>query len=46
MDVAELTDFRPFGGKASYRLVVSRIKRSDCQPDIFSEQAYTYRAIL
>jgi len=46
MEVAELTDFRPFDGSGSYRLVVSRIKRSDGQSDIFSEQAYIYRAIL
>lgn len=46
MDVAELADWRPFDGQASYRLIVSRIKRDDQQGDLFSNSAYTYRAIL
>ncbi|MEQ9378411.1 MAG: IS1380 family transposase [Imperialibacter sp.] len=46
MEVAQIADYRPFDGKTSYRLVVSRIKRKDKQSDIFSGQAYTYRAIL
>lgn len=46
MDVAELADWRPFDGQTSYRLIVSRIKRDDQQGDLFSESAYTYRAIL
>lgn len=46
MDVAELTDFRPFDGSTAWRLIVSRIKRADDQADIFSGQAYTWRAIL
>src|SRR5699024_12692138 len=36
----------PFGGAASYRLIVSRIPRPDDQADVFSGQAYIYRAIL
>src|SRR5699024_6468799 len=46
MDVAELPGFRPFGGAASDRLIVSRIPRPDDQADVFSGQAYIYRAIL
>jgi hypothetical protein len=46
MEVAHITDYRPFDGKTPYRLVVSRIKRKDKQTGIFSGQAYTYRAIL
>lgn len=46
MDVADIADYRPFGGHASYRLVVSRIKRADGQTDLFSGQSYIYRAIL
>ena len=46
MDVAELADWRPFDGQTCYRLIVSRIKRDDQQGDLFSESAYTYRAIL
>jgi hypothetical protein len=46
MEVAQIADYRPFDGQQSYRLVVSRIKRKDQQTDIFSGQAYTYRAIL
>jgi len=45
MDVTEIP-WRPFGGKTSYRLIVSRIKRSDHQGDLFSGGAYTWRAIL
>src|SRR5699024_3759950 len=45
-DVAELPGFRPFGGATSYRLIVSRIPRPDDQADVFSGQAYIYRAIL
>lgn len=46
MEVAQIDDYKPFDGQQSYRLVVSRIKRKDKQTDIFSGQAYTYRAIL
>lgn len=46
MDVAELTGYRPFDGDTAYRLVVSRTGRSDSQADIFSGNAYIYRAIL
>lgn len=46
MDVAELANWRPFDGQTSYRLIVSRIKGDDQQGDLFSESAYTYRAIL
>lgn len=45
MGVAEIP-WTPFGGDISYRLIVSRIKRADDQADLFSEQAYTWRAIL
>lgn len=45
MEVAQLADYRPFDGKNAYQLVVSRIKRKDQQTDLFSGQAYTYRAI-
>jgi uncharacterized protein Veg len=46
MEVADITDYRPFGGEKPYRLVISRIKRGDAQTDIFSGEAYTYRGIL
>ena len=46
MEVTQIADFRPFDGKTAYRLVISRIKRKDRQADLFSGQAYTYRAIL
>lgn len=46
MEVAQIADYRPFDGQQYYRLVVSRIKRKDRQADLFSGQAYTYRAIL
>jgi hypothetical protein len=46
MEVTQIADYRPFDGKTSYRLIISRIKRRDKQSDIFSGQAYTYRAIL
>jgi len=46
MEVAGLDDWRPFGGARSYRLVVSRIPRDDRQTDVFSGQAYTWRATL
>lgn len=45
MDVAEIP-WTPFDGDTSYRLIVSRIPRGDKQTDLFSGQAYTYRAIL
>lgn len=45
MDVAELA-WTPFDADTTYRLIVSRIKRSDSQGDIFSGGAYTWRAIL
>lgn len=46
MEVAELADWRPFDGATSYRLIVSRIKRSDSQGDLLLGGAYTWRAIL
>jgi hypothetical protein len=46
MEVSQIEDYQPFDGQQSYRLVISRIKRNDQQTDIFSGQAYTYRAIL
>ena len=46
MEVAQIYNYRPFDGEKSYRLVISRIKRKDKQSDMFSGQAYTYRAIL
>lgn len=46
MEVVDIEDYRPFGGDKKYRLVVSRIKRKDQQTDIFSGEAYTYRAII
>jgi hypothetical protein len=45
MDVTEIR-WTPFGGESTYRLIVSRIKRSDNQGDLFSGGAYTWRAIL
>lgn len=46
MGVAEIKDYKPFGGDETYRLVVSRIKRKDKQTDLFTGSCYTYRAIL
>lgn len=46
MEVADISDYRPFGGEKAYRLVISRIKRRDAQTDMFSGEAYTYRGIL
>lgn len=46
MQVADIDNWRPFGGDTAWRLVVSRIKRRDGQADIFSAGAYTWRAIL
>lgn len=46
MQVAQIENYRPFDGKRTYRLVVSRIKRKDGQTGLFTEGAYTYRAIL
>lgn len=46
MQVAQLDTYCPFDGKKAYRLVVSRIKRKDGQTGLFTEGAYTYRAIL
>lgn len=46
MEVAEIDDWLPFDGDTAYRLVVSRIKRSDGQGNLFSGGAYTWRAIL
>ncbi|NBC26619.1 MAG: IS1380 family transposase [Bacteroidetes bacterium] len=45
MEVAEIP-WTPFGGDTSYRLIVTRIKRKDRQGDLFSEGAYTWRAIM
>ena len=38
MELAEI-EYTPFQGKKSYRLVVSRIKRSDNQMDAFSKSS-------
>jgi hypothetical protein len=46
MEVADISDYCPFGGEKPYRLVISRIKRRDSQTDMFSGEAYTYRGIL
>lgn len=46
MEVASLDAYCAFGGPTPYRLVVSRIKRTDKQSDMFTGDAYTYRAIL
>ncbi len=46
MEVADISDYFPFGGEKPYRLVISRIKRRDSQTDMFSGEAYTYRGIL
>jgi hypothetical protein len=46
MEVAELKGYRPFGGEKPYRLVVSRIKRRDCQTGLFTGDGFTYRGIL
>lgn len=46
MEVAQINSYLPFKGTKSYRLVITRIKRKDGQMDLFSGQAYTYRAIL
>jgi hypothetical protein len=46
MQVAQIENYCPFDGKKAYRLVVSRIKRKDGQTGLFTEGAYTYRAIL
>lgn len=46
MQVAQIENYRPFDEKKDYRLVVSRIKRKDGQIGLFTEGAYTYRAIL
>jgi hypothetical protein len=46
MEVVDIADYTPFGGKRKYRLVISRIRRRDRQTDLFSGEAYTYRAII
>jgi hypothetical protein len=46
MEVAEIKEYRPFGGKTAYRLVVSRIKRRDGQTGLFTGDDFTYRGIL
>jgi hypothetical protein len=46
MEVADISQYVPFGGQAPYRLVVTRIKRKDKQADLFSGKPYTYRGIL
>ena len=46
MEVAEIKDYKPFGGEETYRLVVSRIKRKDKQTDLFTGGCHTYRAIM
>lgn len=45
MQVAE-TRWAPFDGSTTYRLIVTRIKRSDRQGDLFGGGAYIWRAIL
>lgn len=46
MEVAEISDYQPFGENNSYRLIVSRIKRKDKQTGLFTKTAHTYRAII
>ena len=46
MEIAEIKDYQPFGQTTPYRLVVSRIKRKDKQTGLFTNGAYTYRAII
>lgn len=46
MEVADIVDYLPFKGIEKYRLVISRIKRTDKQVDVFSGEAYTYRSII
>jgi hypothetical protein len=46
MEVVDIDDYMPFRGEKKYRLVISRIRRRDGQADIFSGEAYTYRAII
>lgn len=46
MEVTDLSDYKPFGKDRSYRLVITRIRRKDGQADVFSGDAFTYRAIL
>jgi hypothetical protein len=46
MEVAEVSDWRPFGRPQSYRLVVSRIPTDDEQGVLFGEQSYIWRAIM
>lgn len=46
MEVSEIQAYSPFDRKKPYRLIVSRIKRKDRQSDLFTGDAYTYRAIL
>ena len=46
MEVAQIENYVPFGGKKTYRLVVSRIKRKDGQAGLFTGDAHTYRGIL
>ena len=46
MEVADIADFMPFGGKKKYRLVISRIRSLNKQADLFTGEAYSYRAII
>lgn len=46
MQVAQIEKHYPFDGQKAYRLVISRIKRRDGQIGLFTQGAYTYRAIL
>lgn len=46
MEVAEISNYQPFGEKKPYRLVVSRIKRKDKQTGLFTGTHYTYRAVM
>lgn len=45
MQVAAMP-WQPFGESTTYRLIVSRLPRSDRQTGVFGGQAYTWRAIL
>ncbi len=46
MELAEITNYCPFHEDKPYRLVVSRIKRTDRQIDMETGTAHTYRSII
>lgn len=46
MEVTDVPSYRLLGNKKTYRLVISRIKREDGQINMFTGDAYIYRAIL